>query len=97
MRNFGMALFGGYKRDEVDKYVENLIDGLEELKEEQEGSVQQLQEELEQLRQQIFRQEQQLQEKERQLSAGEEERQQLVLQRYAQSCAQSQLQKLAGG
>lgn len=77
MRNFGMALFGGYKRDEVDKYVENLIDGLEELKEEQEGSVQQLQEELEQLRQQISRQEQQLQEKERQLSAGEEERQQL--------------------
>ncbi len=77
MRNFGMALFGGYKRDEVDQYIENLIDGLEELKEEQEGSVQQLQEEMEQLRQQIARQEQELQEKELQLSAGEEERQQL--------------------
>ena len=34
MRNFGMALFGGYKRDEVDQYIENLNDGVEELKEE---------------------------------------------------------------
>lgn len=77
MRSFGMSLFGGYKRDEVDRYIENLLDGLEELKEEQEDSVQQLQEEVEQLRQQIAQQEQQLQEKEQQLNAGEEERRQL--------------------
>ena len=91
MRNFGMALFGGYKKDEVNEYIEHLIDELEELKEKQDDSGQQLKDEVEQLREQITRQEKQLEDQERklqdqkqkledqerQLSAGEQIKQKL--------------------
>ena len=32
MRSFGLSLFGGYKKDEVNDYIERLTTELEELK-----------------------------------------------------------------
>lgn len=68
MRNFSSCLFGGYEKDEVNEYVEHLVQELETLKDQKNEPAKELQNRVEEL-------EQQLEEKQRQL---ELQRQQLA-------------------
>lgn len=65
MRNFGLSLFGGYKKDEVNEYIEHLVEELETLKDQRTEPSKELQDRLEKL-------EQQLEEKQRQLDLQKE-------------------------